>query len=89
METTVELPKEETEIHDGSDEDDDTTVIIPKAPGVGEQTDEDEVATKLDLAKAYVELGDNDSAQTILDEILAEGSEAQIKQAEALKSQIS
>ena len=29
-----------------------------------EQSAEDEIATKLDLAKAYVELGDKDSAKT-------------------------
>lgn len=40
-----------------------------------------EVATKLDLARAYVEMGDTDGAREILEEVLKEGSEQQ--QAEA------
>lgn len=37
----------------------------------------DEVATKLDLAKAYVEMGDKDGARDILDEVIAEGNDRQ------------
>ena len=49
---------------------------------------EDVVATKLDLAKAYVEVSDNDNAKTILNEVLAEGDEDQRKQAQTLLDQI-
>ncbi|CAM3512506.1 FimV/HubP family polar landmark protein [Parendozoicomonas haliclonae] len=41
----------------------------------------DETATKLDLARAYMEMGDEEGAKDILDEVSREGSEAQ--QAEA------
>ena len=71
------------------DDDEDHTVFVPRTSDASEQSVEDEVATKLDLAKAYVELGDNDSASTILDEIIADGNDAQRQQAEKLKSQLS
>ena len=74
---------------DDDDEDEDHTVFVPRTSDAGEQSAEDEIATKLDLAKAYVELGDGDSAKTILDEIIAEGNDEQKKQAEELKAQVS
>ncbi|AZF06343.1 FimV/HubP family polar landmark protein [Pseudomonas sp. R5-89-07] len=37
----------------------------------------DEVATKLDLAQAYIDMGDADGAKDILSEVLTEGSEVQ------------
>jgi pilus assembly protein FimV len=44
----------------------------------------DDVSTKLDLAKAYQEMGDKDGARELLKEVLAEGSEAQKAEANAL-----
>jgi pilus assembly protein FimV len=41
----------------------------------------DEVGTKLDLARAYIDMGDPDGARSILEEVVEEGDEAQ--QAEA------
>ncbi|HIE0042986.1 TPA: FimV/HubP family polar landmark protein [Pseudomonas aeruginosa] len=41
----------------------------------------DEAATKLDLARAYIDMGDSEGARDILDEVLAEGNDSQ--QAEA------
>lgn len=49
--------------------------------------DIDEVATKLDLAKAYIDMGDSDGARSILEEVKAEGNEAQQEEAEALLQQ--
>jgi pilus assembly protein FimV len=49
--------------------------------------DIDEVATKLDLAKAYMDMGDSDGARSILEEVKAEGTEAQQQEAEALLQQ--
>ena len=48
----------------------------------------DEVGTKLDLAKAYVDMGDGDGARSILDEVMEEGNDDQKKQAEELLSQL-
>jgi len=43
-----------------------------------------EVGTKLDLARAYVDMGDPIGARSILEEVLAEGSEEQKEQAQRL-----
>jgi pilus assembly protein FimV len=48
----------------------------------------DETATKLDLAKAYIDMGDAEGARSILDEVMAEGSEAQKSQAKELAAQL-
>jgi pilus assembly protein FimV len=48
----------------------------------------DETATKLDLAKAYIDMGDSEGARSILDEVLAEGNDQQKKQARELAAQI-
>jgi pilus assembly protein FimV len=49
--------------------------------GVGsareESVDDPEVATKLELAQAYEEMGDREGARELLNEVLGEGSEAQ------------
>jgi pilus assembly protein FimV len=50
--------------------------------------DVDEVGTKLDLAKAYVDMGDSDGARSILDEVMEEGDDEQKKQAEELLAQL-
>ena len=43
-----------------------------------------EVGTKLDLARAYVDMGDPDGARNILNEVLAEGSASQKTEAQRL-----
>ncbi len=48
----------------------------------------DEVGTKLDLAKAYIDMGDPEGARSILDEVLDEGNEAQKSEAQQLIQQI-
>ncbi len=48
----------------------------------------DEIGTKLDLAKAYVDMGDGDGARSILDEVLEEGDDTQKQQAKELLEQI-
>jgi pilus assembly protein FimV len=47
-------------------------------------SDSDEAATKLDLARAYIEMGDSDGAREILDEVMSEGTEVQRKEAQEL-----
>lgn len=92
MDSTVEMPKLEVIEDDEEDDDDDEeehTVFVPRGTDGDEQTEEDEIATKLDLAKAYVELGDKDSARGILEEVIAEGSDEQRKQAQELLDQVS
>ena len=64
------------------------TVRIPRADQPREQSLEDEIATQLDLARAYIEIGDKQSARGILDEVMASGNAEQKQQAEALSGQI-
>ncbi|MBW9256303.1 MAG: hypothetical protein K1562_01590 [Candidatus Thiodiazotropha sp. (ex. Lucinisca nassula)] len=46
----------------------------------------DEITTKLDLARAYIDMGDNEGAKSILEEVVGEGSENQQKEAQDLLS---
>lgn len=48
----------------------------------------DEAGTKLDLARAYVEMGDADGARDILEEVAREGSDEQQQQAQRLLSEL-
>lgn len=49
---------------------------------------EDEVATKLDLARAYMDMGDPEGARSILGEVMGEGNEEQKREAEDIIAQI-
>jgi pilus assembly protein FimV len=95
MDGTMEMPKADLDEigmdlddDDDDEEEEDHTVFVPRAAVADEQTAEDEIATKLDLAKAYVELGDKDSAKGILDEVMADGNEEQKRTAQDLISQL-
>jgi pilus assembly protein FimV len=48
----------------------------------------DEAATKLDLARAYIEMGDADGARDILDEVVAEGDDGQKTEARDMLSRL-
>ncbi|MEN8167914.1 MAG: FimV/HubP family polar landmark protein [Pseudomonadota bacterium] len=48
----------------------------------------DEVTTKLDLARAYVDMGDAEGAKSILEEVASEGSEEQKGEAQELLQNI-
>src|SRR5690606_20576357 len=50
--------------------------------------DADEAATKLDLARAYIDMGDSDGARDILAEVAHEGNEQQRQEAVDLLSRI-
>jgi len=50
--------------------------------------DADEAATKLDLARAYIDMGDTEGAKDILAEVMHEGNEAQRKDAVELLGRI-
>ncbi|MEP5766524.1 MAG: FimV/HubP family polar landmark protein [Halieaceae bacterium] len=68
-----------------------------EAPAEGEDSngeglvfaaDGDEIATKLDLARAYIDMGDHDGARSILDEVQQDGSESQQQEAQLLLDRI-
>lgn len=48
----------------------------------------DEVATKLDLARAYIDMGDHQGARDILDEVVKDGDERQREEAEDMLSRL-
>jgi len=56
--------------------------------GVSDLTDMDEFETKIDLAKAYIDMGDNDAAKTIAEEVLANGNDEQKLAAQAILNEI-
>jgi pilus assembly protein FimV len=62
----------------------------PSGAGATEPKDEhwQEVATKLDLAKAYQEMGDGAGAREILEEVLRDGDTQQRESAQALMQQL-
>ena len=71
----------------------DELVIEPAAALTGEEdfnflADTDETATKLDLARAYIDMGDADGARDILDEVLKEGSTSQQQEAREMMGRI-
>ena len=54
---------------------------------LSEPLDAEEVNTKLDLAKAYLDMGDHEGARDILDEVIAGGDAEQKKEAQELMAQ--
>lgn len=66
--------------------------LSPPEPATGNKNDHDdqwqEVATKLDLAKAYHEMGDGSGAREILEEVMREGDAAQRETAQNLLKQL-
>ena len=48
----------------------------------------DDVGAQLDLASAYIDMGDNDSARDILGEVIEEGNDQQKQEAKGLVEKI-
>jgi FimV-like protein len=72
-------------------EDDLNSTSIRRAPDydlAGEPATMSEVGTKLDLARAYMDMGDPEGARSILDEVLQEGTSVQRQEAERLISSL-
>ena len=76
---------------DAGQPEDEAAPLLSSADGFGDDLDgdddfdflsgTDETATKLDLARAYIDMGDTEGARDILDEVVAEGSDAQQQEA--------
>ena len=49
---------------------------------------EDAIGTKLDLAKAYMDMGDPEGARSMLEEVVAEGSDTQKAEAHRLMAEL-
>jgi len=50
---------------------------------------DEDASSKLDLARAYIEMGDNDGAKPLLQEVLEEGDDVQVNEANELLGNIS
>ena len=75
-----EEPTAETDMEGIDDIDDISELMMPD--------DVDEVSTKLDLARAFIDMGDSQGARGSLEEVLAEGNDEQKAEARALLEQI-
>ncbi len=82
-ETQFMLQDVKTPAPESDDDDDDKTLLLGGGRG-----DVDDIQTKLDLAEAYIEMGDTDGAKGILGEVMKEGSDAQKEQASNLLAKL-
>lgn len=73
---------EHVHAHEHADHEDSEPVDFEESQGG------DAIATKLDLAQAYLDIGDGEAARALLDEVMAEGSESQRLRAQRLLSDI-
>ena len=66
-----------------------TWKLNPKMDTPDDMTEEEEdmVQNKLELARAYLELGDGENVRSILQEVLSEGNAAQREEARQLLEQ--
>ena len=90
---TSEVPRVDLDVGEPlSSDDGDTAHRRTIAGDVGlselEPVTMSEVGTKLDLARAYMDMGDPDGARSILDEVLAEGNASQKQEAQRLMESI-
>lgn len=87
-------PLDNASTHVGSDGDDALDAKGAESAGLTGATADadldfwDEAATKMDLARAYVEMADLGAARTILEEVVQEGSDAQRADAQTLLGKI-
>ena len=61
----------------------------PAGGGDGGGSSMNEIGTKLDLARAYIDMGDPDGAKSILEEVIAEGNPQQKSEAQELIKHVS
>ena len=67
---------------------DDALATVDDEPEFDFLSGTDEVATKLDLAQAYIDMGDNDGARDILNEVVTEGDDGQKSEAKDMLSRL-
>ena len=84
-EVSLDMPEEGFDLGgtDLASDEDDEPIDISTLPD-----DLDEVNTKLDLARAYIDMGDGDGAASILREVIEEGAGEQKQAAESLLEKI-
>ncbi|WP_160104994.1 FimV/HubP family polar landmark protein [Pseudomonas izuensis] len=67
---------------------DDALATVDDEPEFDFLSGTDEVATKLDLAQAYIDMGDNDGARDILNEVVTEGDDGQKSEAREMLARL-
>ncbi len=72
-----------------TDKSSDTDSLAENDLTVSDLTDMDEFETKIDLAKAYVDMGDESAAQEIAQEVLEKGNDAQKLEAQKIIDKLS
>ena len=65
------------------------TIEAGPAGDTGGGSSMNEIGTKLDLARAYIDMGDPDGAKSILEEVIAEGNAQQKSEAQELLKHVS
>ncbi len=81
---TLDDQEEESSVDEAGTSPDEESAEMP----AGANETWDEAGTKLDLAKAYVEMDDKKSAKSILEEVVKEGTDSQKNEARDLMNQI-
>lgn len=85
----LELPEEEVPGEEELEPEFDTDSLIELEDHEPDLlNDVDEVGTKLDLARAYIDMGDPEGARAILEEVVNEGNEHQVQEANGLLGQL-
>jgi len=69
---------------DGGDDD----LELDLDDDLGELNLDEDAASKLDLVRAYIEMGDNDGAKSLLEEVVNEGDDQQVSEANELLGKI-
>ena len=73
---------------DESDRPDQAPEPVAAKPAEDFFAGEDAIGTKLDLAKAYLDMGDPEGARSMLDEVMNEGNDTQKDEARKLLAEI-
>jgi len=90
LDTEEDLPDlSDEDLMIGDDFGADLAMDEPMSELIEEPDKIDEINTKLDLARAYVEMGDEEGARNILDEVLNEGDDVQKQDAQELLGRLS
>ena len=87
-EDSVEIDSSELDFDMGLDDDLTKASEISDEMDLSDLGDVDEINTKLDLARAYLDMGDHEGARDILDEVVAGGNNQQKQEAQELISQL-
>ncbi len=97
-EVAIDLTEEASALDLDQDEDSAATKAAAPAMADGSAEEEDfdlsslddvdEISTKLDLARAYLDMGDNEGTRGILEEVIAEGNAEQKQEANELMAKL-